>query len=149
MVQFGIQGAWAGEGPFFTGEARRAELRAITSCTLFHLPIDAMRQMAAIDADAIRYFARITIAHYDVMARIIDDLLIRKVDRRIAAVLNRASWLLTEDVPVSQADLGAMANASRNQVNAALSKFEAKGWISSSYRAIRICSPSAPLGLLI
>ncbi|MBD9529723.1 cyclic nucleotide-binding domain-containing protein [Paracoccus sp. PAR01] len=36
FVQFGISGAWAGEGPFLTGEPRRVEMRAITSCTLFH-----------------------------------------------------------------------------------------------------------------
>ncbi|MEQ8262875.1 Crp/Fnr family transcriptional regulator [Pseudohaliea sp.] len=143
LVQFGIVGAWAGEGCFISGERRRSELRAISDCTLFHLPLDAMRQIVAGDPEALRGFARITIAHYDVMARIIDDLLLRNVECRIAAVLERASWLFAEDVPVSQAELGAMSNASRSQVNAALARFESRGWVSYAYRSIRVLDPAA------
>lgn len=138
FVQFGSVGAWAGEGCFMTGETRRAELRTVSECTLFHLPLDAMQRLATDDPEAIRYFARITVNHYDVMARVIDDLLIPKAECRIAAALERASWLLEPTVQISQSDLGAMANASRSQVNAALARFAREGWLSHSYRSITI-----------
>lgn len=145
FFQFGIVGAWAGEGPFLSGEPRRAEMRAISHCDLFHLPLSAMEKIAAHDPKAIRYFARITVGHFDVLARVIDDLLISQADRRIAAVLHRAGWLQSRVVPISQEDLGAMANASRKQVNAALARFESQGWITHSYRSIEISDAKALL----
>lgn len=145
FIQFGIAGAWAGEGPFLTGEPRRAELAAISDCTLLHLPLDAMNQMAARDPNAIRRFAAITVGHFDVLARVIDDLMIPQASRRIASVLNRAAWLVAPTVPISQADLGAMANASRKQVNAALAQFAERGWVAYAYRSIRVLDAQALL----
>ncbi len=145
FVQFGIVGVWAGEGSFMTGEPRRAEIRAISDSLLYHLPLDAMRQMAARNPEVIRCFARITIAHFDVLARVIDDLLISDARRRIASVLHRAVWLGPERVPITQADLGIMANASRKQVNAALAEFERASWVSRAYRAIEVLDGGALL----
>ncbi|MCX5515757.1 Crp/Fnr family transcriptional regulator [Kaistia algarum] len=143
FVQFGIAGAWAGEGPFLTGEPRRVEMRATTACTLFYLPIEAMQQMAARDPEAIRCFARITIGHFDILSRVINDLLISRADRRIASVLQRASELQAKTIPISQSALGEMANASRKQVNAALARFEKEGWISHNYRSIEVLDGAA------
>jgi CRP-like cAMP-binding protein len=145
FIQLGIVGAWAGEGPFFTGEPRRAEMRAVTHCLLFHLPLDAMERLAERDSQAARYFARMTVAHFDVLARVIDDLLIPKASKRIAAVLHRADWLGARSIPISQEDLGGMANASRKQVNAALAHFETQKWIVHSYRSIEIRDAEALL----
>ena len=145
FFQFGIIGAWAGEGPFLTGQPRRAEMRAISRCNLFHVPLDAMERIAAQDPRAARYFARITVGHFDVLARVIDDLLIPRADRRIAAVLHRAGWLQSRSIPISQEDLGAMANASRKQVNAALARFERRGWVVHAYRSIEISDAKALL----
>lgn len=142
FIQFGLVGAWAGEGPFMTGDPRRVEMRAVSACTMLHLPLDAMQQLAARDPDAIRYFARMTILHFDVLARVIDDLLIPEADRRIAAVLERAGWQ-KQSIQISQADLGSMANASRKQVNAALARFAASGWIRHSYRMIEVLDAKA------
>ena len=145
FIQLGIVGAWAGEGPFLTGEPRRAEMVAIEECLMWHLPLEAMNQMAARDPEAIKRFAAITIGHFDVLTRVIDNLLIPQADRRIASVLNRTAWLVAPTVPISQADLGGMANASRKQVNAALARFAARGWVSHSYRAIRVLDAAALL----
>lgn len=145
FFQFGIVGAWAGEGPFLTGHPRRVEMRAISHCDLFHLPLETMERIAALDPRASRYFARITVAHFDVLTRVIDDLLISQPDRRIAAVLHRAGQLQSRSIPISQAELGAMANASRKQVNAALSRFETMGWVTHAYRSIAISNAEALL----
>lgn len=145
FIQLGIVGAWAGEGPFLTGEPRRAEMVAIAPCLMWRLPLDAMNQMAARDPEAIRRFAAITVGHFDVLARVIDDLLIPQADRRIASVLNRTALLVGPTMPISQAELGGMANASRKQVNAALPRFAARGWVEHSYRAIRVLDAAALL----
>jgi CRP-like cAMP-binding protein len=71
----------------------------------------------------------------DTLLRIVHDLQQRDASRRIAAVLWRISPGATP-VPLSQAELGTMANASRKQVNAALQRFEGKGWVENSYRSI-------------
>ena len=78
-------------------------------------------------------------------SRVIDDLLIPRADRRIAAVLHRAGWLQSRSIPISQEDLGAMANASRKQVNAALARFERRGWVVHAYRSIEISDAKALL----
>lgn len=142
FIQFGLIGAWAGEGPFMTGDPRRVEMRAVSACTMLHLPLDAMHQLATRDPEAIRYFARMTIMHFDVLARVIDDLLIPQADRRIATVLERAGWQ-AQRIQISQAELGNMANASRKQVNAAIARFAASGWIKHSYRTIELLDAKA------
>ena len=57
---------------------------------------------------------------------------------RVTSVLARANWIGGNNVPLSQADLGLMANASRKQVNAALHYFGKAGWITVGYRAIEV-----------
>jgi hypothetical protein len=66
-----------------------------------------------------------------------------QADRRIAAVLNLMSWLVAPTVPISQTDLGAAANASHKQVNAAVARLAARGWIAHSHRNIMILDPEA------
>lgn len=51
-------------------------------------------------------------------------------------MLNRAAWLAAPSVPISQAELGAIANASRKQVNAALAQFGERGWRASQARTL-------------
>ncbi|QPC42050.1 Crp/Fnr family transcriptional regulator [Kaustia mangrovi] len=145
FIVFGIRGHWAGEGPYLTGEPRRAELRAVTRCTLMHLSLDAMNRITAQNAEAIRCFAGITVTHFDVLARIVDDLLIPRAAQRIASVLHRTVLLTSPTLPISQEELGGMANASRKQVNAALARFAEQGWIRHSYRSIEVCDSQALL----
>jgi CRP-like cAMP-binding protein len=107
--------------------------------------LDAMNQITAKNAEAIRCFARITVAHLDVLARVIDDLLIPRAAQRIASVLHRTGSLGSPRMPISQEELGGMANASRKQVNAALARFAEQGWISHSYRSIEVLNSEALL----
>ncbi|MDW5317166.1 helix-turn-helix domain-containing protein [Rhizobium sp. PL01] len=39
-------------------------------------------------------------------------------------------------IPLSQTDLGIMTNASRQQVNIAMRRFVAAGWVNYTYRSI-------------
>lgn len=135
LMHIGIPGMWTGEGCFFTRQPRRIELRAVVDTCMMHLPLEAMDQMAARDPNTVRYFAQILMMNVDTLLRIVHDLQQRDASRRIAAVL----WRISPDgtpIPLSQTEIGTMANASRKQVNAALQRFEAQGWVENAYRSI-------------
>ncbi|WP_322009348.1 Crp/Fnr family transcriptional regulator [Paraburkholderia sp. J12] len=138
LVHLGVPGTWTGEGGFLTRQPRRIELCAATDALLLHVPLSVMDEMAAHDPEVVRYVSLILMMTVDVMIHVIHDLQIRDTTRRIAAVLARANWSGKGNVPLSQTELGLMANASRKQVNAALQYFSGAGWITNSYRAITV-----------
>ncbi|MGO4841964.1 Crp/Fnr family transcriptional regulator, partial [Rhizobiaceae sp. 2RAB30] len=69
-----------------------------------------------------RNFSHILMASVDVLIRIVHDLQIPDASRRIASVLQRATWIGERPIPLTQSEIGVMANASRKQVNAALAR---------------------------
>jgi CRP-like cAMP-binding protein len=137
MPHLSAPGHWTGEGSYLTGEPRRIELRAVTECAVLILPLDQMQRMAAGDPEAARRFGEIAMLDNDLAVRVIHDLLIPDRDRRIAAVLARCA-AAGETIPLLQEELGAMANASRKHVNAALARFASRGWARPAYGAIRV-----------
>lgn len=143
LIHLGMPGAWTGEGCFMTGQPRRAEMRALGAAVLMHVPLDAMEQMAAQDPSVVRAFGVNSVLQVDVLIRIVHDLQKRDASRRIASVLQRAAWLGDMPIPLSQADLGVMANASRQQVNAAMQRFTAAGWVKYTYRSVSVTHPEA------
>jgi CRP/FNR family cyclic AMP-dependent transcriptional regulator len=46
-------------------------------------------------------------------------------------------------IPLTQSDLGILANASRKQVNAAVNSFATAGWVTSTYWSITVANPEA------
>lgn len=145
-IHIGATGAWTGEGCFMTRQPRRGEMRALTEVRMLHLPLQAMEDMAAADPMAVRAFAVISILGVDVLFRVIHDLQVRDVDRRIASVLHRLSVAAANaNIPLSQSDVGEMANVSRKRVNVAFQRFTEAGWLAkpTGYRSIRITDPDA------
>lgn len=135
LIHLGTPGTWTGEGCFISRQPRRIELRAVVDTWMMHLPLDAMDQMAARDPNVARYIAQILMINVDLLLRVIHDLQQPEATRRIAAIL----WRVSPDerpIPMSQVEIGIMANASRKQVNAALQHFETLGWVSNAYRSI-------------
>ncbi|MCI3206375.1 MULTISPECIES: Crp/Fnr family transcriptional regulator [Pandoraea] len=138
LVHLGVPGTWTGEGGFLSRQPRRLELRSVNDTLLMHLPLDTLDEMASRNPEVVRYVSLILMTTVDVMIHVIHDLQIRDTNRRIASVLARANWIGGNNVPLSQTDLGLMANASRKQVNAALQYFGKAGWITAGYRAIEV-----------
>ena len=143
LIHLGMPGAWTGEGPFLTGQPRRIEMRALGVAWMMHVPLDALEQMAAQDPRIVRAVSVNTAFTVDVLVRIIRDLQKRDVNRRVASVIERAGWLGDVPIPLTQSELGIMANASRKQVNAAVSRFASAGWLTSTYRSITVTDPEA------
>ncbi len=136
MFHIGLPGVWTGEGPYMTGEPRRLTLAAASDCRVLHLPLDAMERMTAADPAAARRFAQIPMMNIDTLLRVISDLLIRDPDRRLAAVLLRVGG--DAPVPLSQAGVAELACVTRKQVNFALKRFAAAGWVTRGYRSIAV-----------
>ncbi|WP_313534278.1 Crp/Fnr family transcriptional regulator [Haematobacter sp.] len=137
-MQFGTPGGWVGIMPFFDGGERRATLQAATSCLLFHLPLNAMEAMVAKNPEAIRAFGQIATANLQSMVELLHILMLPNAERRIAATLFRAARSKMVELPLTQANLAAMANTSTRQVSASLREFAEAGLVRTSYRAIRI-----------
>ncbi|PJO49115.1 Crp/Fnr family transcriptional regulator [Brucella sp. NBRC 12950] len=143
LIHLGMPGAWTGEGPFLSGQPRRIEMRALGGAWMMHVPLEALEKMAARDSGVFRAIGMNTVITVDVLLRIVHDLQKRDVVRRIAAVLQRAGWLGDMTIGLSQSDLGVMANASRQQVNTAMQRFVAAGWVNHTYRSIIVVNPGA------
>jgi len=141
LILLGIPGHWTGEGCFITRKPRKAEITAVVDTTMLHLPLGAMDQMAARDPTVVHHVALMLMMTVEVLFRVIDDLQKADVHKRIASVLERTSWIGKAPIPLTQTEIGLMANASRKQVNAALKRFSDAGWLTNTYRSICITDP--------
>ncbi|WP_332688647.1 Crp/Fnr family transcriptional regulator [Bosea sp. (in: a-proteobacteria)] len=143
LILLGVPGRWTGEACFLTRKPRRGELRAVVETTMLHLPLDAMLQMASRGPDMVHHVALILMMNVEFLFRVIHDLQKPQADRRIASVLQRTTWIGDVPIPLTQSEVGVMANASRKQVNAALKRFVEAGWVAKTYRSITITDPGA------
>ncbi|MGV1795301.1 Crp/Fnr family transcriptional regulator [Rhizobium sp. A37_96] len=143
LVHIGAPGGWTGEGSFLTRQPRRIELRALTNILMFHLPLDQMDQMVGEDPTVIRNFSQILMMTVDVLIGIVHGLQIPDADRRIAVTLRRMAPIGVYNIPLSQTDIGILANASRKQVNATLQRFSKLGIAEVGYRSIKIVDQKA------
>jgi len=131
-------GGWTGEGSFLSRQPRRLELRAALDTQAVYLPLEAMDDMTARDPQSIRNFVQIMMINLDIVLLAIHDLQDPDEHRRIARALRRVMALENTPIPLAQAALGILANASRKTVNAALQRFEKSGWVKRGYRSITI-----------
>lgn len=143
LILLGVPGHWTGEGCFLTRKPRRAEMRAVVDTTMMHLPLAALDQMAARDPAVVHHVALLLMMTVEFLFRVINDLQKPEADRRIASVLQRTTWIGETPIPLTQSDVGVMANASRKQVNAAIKRFAEAGWLTNTYRSIAITDPAA------
>jgi CRP-like cAMP-binding protein len=139
-------GAWLGHGPLMAGGRRVLGLRAMEPTVALLVPLAALQALARDSAEATRAFAVLVNANMGVLTTAVSDLLIPRADRRIAAVLLRVTGPGPTPRALSQADLGEMANASRQLVNRTLLGFAARGWVALDYRRIAVLDPAALAG---
>lgn len=144
LAHLAMPGAWFGEGPFITGKPRRVGLETVTDAVLAHLPLREMERLASGDAEVMRAIAQIAMLNIDVALLTVEDLLIDAPARRVAAVLWRsAGGQPGRVIPMSQAELGRLANASRKYTLAALHQLIALGLVRQGYNRIEVLDPDA------
>lgn len=143
LVHMGRPGGWTGEGCYLTRQPRQIELRCILETWLFHVPLHVLDQLTAQEPNVIRFISHILMLNSAVLVQVVHDLQKPEADKRVASVLHRSTHQGSVSVPLTQAEIGAMANASRKQVNAALQKFSSLGWVINSYRNVVVVDPAA------
>jgi CRP-like cAMP-binding protein len=143
LVHVLTPGGWTGEGPYLSRQPRRLELRAAMDTSAVYLPLEMMDQMTERNPAAARCFTQIVMMNLDVVLRAFHDLQDPDEYRRIARALRRLTGGVAKPIPLSQAALGILANASRKTVNAALQRFTKSGWVKKGYRSIAIIDPVA------
>jgi CRP/FNR family cyclic AMP-dependent transcriptional regulator len=151
LAHFAQPGTWLGEAAAFTELPRQIGLSVTRDTQVLHLPLHAIRKIVGLDPGAWRYFGLAAIAHNSVAIGAADDLLIRDHVKRFIAVLLRLGGCRLQTLPeyrpieidVSQNDLAALSNLSRNTAGSLVRKFEESGQLEVSYRRIRILAPDA------
>lgn len=143
-------GGWFGHGPVFTRSPRVLSFRALEPSVALHVPLAVLSDVVGADPAAALCLGALANANVDAAVAAVADLLIRRADRRVAAVLLRAAGAhpgggapATTDLALSQADLGDMANVSRHLANRTLANFEAQGWVARRYGGILLLDPEA------
>jgi CRP/FNR family transcriptional regulator, cyclic AMP receptor protein len=140
------RGAWFGHGPLLGGGRRVLAVRAMEPSVVLHLPLAALEEVARGSIAGARSMALLANANSAIAAATIADLLIPRAVPRIAATLLRVTGAAPADPGgycLTQSELGEMANASRQIVNRALSRFAGSGWIALGYQRIAVLDPAA------
>ena len=128
-----------GEMPFFDGEGRSADARALEPAELLAVPYQALR-------DVLEQRPKLLWKVTELMARrlratdaALADSMFLDVTGRTAKRLLELSADADEFVlPVTQEELAGMVGASRERVNKAISAFIRLGWIEQADRRYRI-----------
>lgn len=144
-------GAWFGLGPVLTNGPRTLTYRALETCHVLYAPRADLDVITQLHPEFYRRIGMLSEGSYYAMAiRVLGDLLVRSGEKRIAAVLTRLAqggdgYQSGQPAPIhlSQADIGQIANASRDRVNRTLQKFAKAGWVTLDYKAIVIHNLSA------
>lgn len=138
-------GEWFGEGPLILKIPRMLEYRALEPSSVMYVPLACLNRMATAQGESGQQLMTLVAYNSGVVTRAMADLLIRRADQRLAAVLLRVSGALPEggharqaECAISQSEIAEMANVSRHTANAVLQKFQKENWVEIGYRIIRI-----------
>jgi CRP-like cAMP-binding protein len=137
-------GDWFGHGPVLHGGNRILTFVAAEPTVLLHVPLEPLRHQMREDADFAGRLAQMADASTAAVIWMARDLLIPNSARRLAAVLLRITAMGeapptdADGYAMTQAELGEMANASRNQVNRVLGILRRAGLVAIGYNRIRL-----------
>jgi CRP-like cAMP-binding protein len=151
-------GSWFGYGSVFSGQQRMLIPVANEPSQALHLGLSEVNKLRAEFSAAGRAFWQLAMRADAAYVAAISDLLIADTDRRLAAVLLRVTGAETQDrqknmpidplladpwtgpngVPLTQAMLGEMANASSQTVTRFVDRAVKAGWIVWTYGRVRI-----------
>jgi CRP-like cAMP-binding protein len=142
-------GMWFGHGPLFTRERRILSFAATEPSLLLHVALAELDRIMAEDPLHARSVGMIADFGAAMAISAMADLLVRRADRRVAAALLRATCGRDLAAPepdvdyqLTQAQLGEMANASRDLVNRTLTRLAEAEMIAVGYGRIAIRDPA-------
>jgi len=137
-------GHWTGYAPLF-GWPRVIHVRAITPATILSISFGEARRMLNARPEWWQNFAQLVFETSVANGVVLTDLLLPRADRRLAAMLLHHAGCRhagpAHPIHLSQEEVGETARLSRHPARQLLQAFEARGWLSQSYRCIRILAP--------
>lgn len=137
-------GAWLGYAPLFE-RVRVVHVRALTRTTILSVNLGVLRRMLYARPDWWQNFAVLFFEYGAGAGIVMSDLVLPRADRRLAAMLLHHAGCRhagqAYPIHLSQEDVGETARLSRHPTRQLLQAFESRGWISQSYRCIRILAP--------
>lgn len=140
---------WVGEGGVVSGVRRMVGLSTTRRSVLLHLPVHHFAGIARDEPLIWRWVSREQNKNFERALGMVDALMVRGSEARVAAVLTKLGGRLGNDadaprvLDITQARLAAVANVSRTVLGPALKKFEAKGAITLGFGTITVTDPSA------
>ncbi|MGI1660940.1 Crp/Fnr family transcriptional regulator [Palleronia sp. KMU-117] len=136
-------GVWFGYGPLMSGQSRTLTFSLLEATEVYHVPLAALDEIERTAPENARAIHAISDFGVAVSMSVVGTLQIRDPDRRIAATLLRVAPPAEDlspgephEVLLTQTQLAELANAGRQQVNRALKRMEARGWLTASYGRI-------------
>ena len=153
---------WMGYGPILLGGPRVISAEARSEVWVASFPKARVLPLLEESTRWWRFFMRLLGEYGNVSSMVAGGLLIPENERRLAAVLSRFGGLRPLGngdtglssagtpvlVPVTQAELAAAANMSRNSAGSILHGFARRGLIKTGYRGILITDPAGLLAVL-
>jgi len=143
-------GTWFGVGPLVSGQPRRVSATARTECTVLHVPAVALLKVLADRPVWWREIAASAIEYGDVASVVYTDIQIPESRRRCIAVLLSACGCRfpggPSDAPLdahlTQSELAAMANVSRNTLGTILRDLQDRDLVRLGYGSIMPLAPA-------
>ncbi len=144
---------WVGEGGVISGVRRMVGFSTTRRSILLHLPIHQFVNISRDEPLIWRWVSKAQNRNFERTLGMVDALMVRNSDARVAAVLSKLGGRLGihADAPrvldVTQTQLAAIANVSRTVLNPVLKKLESKGAIELGFGTITVADPAALRGL--
>jgi CRP-like cAMP-binding protein len=148
---------WFGYASVFDRQRRMLIPAANETSLVLHVPLGELENLRTAFPSAGRAFGQLAMRGEAIYLAIVTDLLIAKTDRRLAAVILRVTgaeepgrardlpadpvadpWAGPEGVPLTQAILAELANASPQTVARFVDRAVNAGWIEWKYGRVRI-----------
>ena len=140
---------WAGEGGVVSGVRRMVGLSTTRRSVLLHLPAQHFASIARDEPLIWRWVSREQNKNFERALGMVDALMVRNSEARVAAVLLLLGGRLGSQanaprvLDITQTDLAAIANLSRTVLNRALRSLASKGAIELGYSTITVADPAA------
>ena len=142
---------WVGEGGVVSGVRRMVGLSTTRRSVLLHLPARHFAGIARDEPLIWRWVSREQNKNFERALGMVDALMVRSSEARVAAVLAQLGGRLGHDattprvLDITQSRLAAITNVSRTVLSAALKTLEAKGVIKIGFATITVANPAALL----
>lgn len=145
-------GDWFGVVPILTGGGRSGEISLRTTGLVARVPGGAIKSLLAEQPRWWREIGRLSVLFAQIAAGAAADLMVADNRQRCAATLLRLAGVRHRNnvagtgqivAQVSQDELGAVANLSRNSVGRILKELEALGLVVIAYRSITLPDPES------